>query len=213
MMRTDDLVHALAADLATPARPVGRYLATAVAPAWVISAVLFAVALGPREDFTIAVGQPRFVLKLVVTLLLAVSASMLVLRLARPVAEGRLPMLALTGGPALLAIAVLVELVSVPPSEWTTRLVGSNYLVCLTAVPLLGLPPLAAALVALRHGAPTRPMLAGAIAGVLAGGLAAALYAMHCSDDSPLFVATWYALAIVILALIGAVAGRQFLRW
>ena len=73
-----------------------------------------------------------------------------------------------------------------------TRLVGSNSRVCMTAIPLMSLPLLAAALIGLRHGAPARPAVAGAIAGLLSAGLAATLYASHCTDDSPLFVATWY---------------------
>jgi hypothetical protein len=88
-----------------------------------------------------------------------------------------------------------------------TRLVGSNSRVCLTAIPLMSLPLLAAALIGLRHGAPTRPALAGAIAGLLSAGLAATLYASHCTDDSPLFVATWYTLATALVTAIGALAG------
>jgi hypothetical protein len=55
--------------------------------------------------------------------------------------------------------------------------------------------------------------LAGAVAGLAAGGIAATLYAAHCTDDSPLFVATWYTLAIAILTGTGAFAGRVFARW
>jgi hypothetical protein len=50
-------------------------------------------------------------------------------------------------------------------------------------------------------------------AGLLAGGMGAALYAMHCPDDSPLFVATWYGLAIAVVATLGAVLGSRVLRW
>jgi hypothetical protein len=94
-----------------------------------------------------------------------------------------------------------------------TRLVGSNSKVCLTAVPLLSLPLLAASLIGLRHGAPTRPALAGAMAGILSSGLAATLYASNCTDDSPLFVATWYTLATLIVAAIGALVGSKVLRF
>jgi hypothetical protein len=65
----------------------------------------------------------------------------------------------------------------------------------------------------LRHGATTAPGLAGAVAGVLAAALSATLYATHCTDDSPLFVATWYTLAIALVAGIGALAGRRVLRF
>ncbi|MEQ1524980.1 MAG: NrsF family protein, partial [Aestuariivirga sp.] len=64
-----------------------------------------------------------------------------------------------------------------------------------------------------RHGAPPRPVSAGAVAGLLAGGIAATFYAAQCNDDSPLFVAVWYTLAIASLAAIGAVGARQFARW
>jgi hypothetical protein len=94
-----------------------------------------------------------------------------------------------------------------------TRLVGNNSRVCLVAIPSLSLPLLAAALFGLRHGAPARPALAGAMAGLLSAGLAATLYAAHCSDDSPLFVATWYTLATALVTAIGALAGAKLLRF
>jgi hypothetical protein len=94
-----------------------------------------------------------------------------------------------------------------------TKLVGSNASICLTMVPLLSAPLLVAALLTLRHGAPTRPLLAGALAGLLAGGLGATLYAAHCTDDSPLFVATWYTLAIALVTLMGTAVGYRLLRW
>ena len=68
-------------------------------------------------------------------------------------------------------------------------------------------------LIALRQGAPTRPTLTGVVAGLFAGGVAAAIYAAHCPDDSPLFVALWYSLGIAIVALVGGLAGRLALRW
>jgi hypothetical protein len=55
-------------------------------------------------------------------------------------------------------------------------------------------------------------MLTGAVAGLIAGGIAATFYAAHCVDDSPLFVATWYTLALALVTLAGALAGRWVLR-
>ena len=57
------------------------------------------------------------------------------------------------------------------------------------------------------------PGLSGALAGLLAGGVGAARYAIHCTEDSPLFYATWYGIAILLATGIGAVAGRRVLRW
>jgi hypothetical protein len=94
-----------------------------------------------------------------------------------------------------------------------TRLMGNNSRVCMVAIPLLSLPMLAGALIGLRHGAPARPALAGAIAGLLSAGFAATLYASHCTDDSPLFVAAWYTLSTALVTAIGALAGSRLLRF
>lgn len=68
-------------------------------------------------------------------------------------------------------------------------------------------------LAALRDGAPSRPRLAAALAGLLAGGIGATFYATHCIDDSPLFVAVWYGAGIAIMAALGSVLGGRLLRW
>jgi hypothetical protein len=114
--------------------------------------------------------------------------------------------------PALLAGAA-ADLMTHAPSEWLSRIIGRNGLLCLTAVPTLAALPLLGLLFAVRHGAPTRPRLAGGRAGVLAGAFGAMLYATHCADDSPLFVLTWYSAAIAITAALGATLGHKFLRW
>jgi hypothetical protein len=94
-----------------------------------------------------------------------------------------------------------------------TRLIGNNTRASKMAIPLLALPLLAAALIGLRHGAPARPAVAGAVAGLLSAGLAATLYASHCTDDSPLFVVTWYSIATALVAAVGALAGSRVLRF
>ena len=98
--------------------------------------------------------------------------------------------------PALLAVAVLYELAVIPPAHWYERAAGLYASTCLSAIPLLSIVPLVALLIALRAGAPRSPAATGAVAGLLAGGLSAALYATHCPDDLPLFVAVWYTLAV-----------------
>jgi hypothetical protein len=39
------------------------------------------------------------------------------------------------------------------------------------------------------------------------------MYISHCPDDSPIFVAAWFTLAIVVASCIGALAGSRMLRW
>ncbi|HXL99912.1 MAG TPA: NrsF family protein [Rhizomicrobium sp.] len=210
-MNTDKLIAALAAD-GKPDMPPGRMVLSAALAGFVIAAVLFFAMLGPRPDFMAAIHTPRFVFKFVVTLALAASAAILVARAARPAASAG-PNVLLLLTPTLLVLAVVAELFLEPANSWTKWLIGHNARVCMLSIPILSLGPLAILLVALRQGATTEPGRAGLLAGLAAGGLGAALYAAHCPDDSPLFVAVWYTLAIALIALIGGIAGRRMLRW
>lgn len=211
-MDTNQLVRSLAADHGWTARRVSTVLAIALAAALVCAIAIFSQWLHVRPDFQAAMGHPFFVLKFVVTLALVAASLALAMRLVRPGAPIRnLPwLLALPVG--LLVVGIAADLVLPQTSSWTTRLIGSNSRVCLIAIPVLSVPLLIAALAGLRQGAATQPMLTGAVAGLLAGGIAATLYASHCADDSPLFVATWYTIALALVTLVGAFAGRWVLR-
>jgi hypothetical protein len=212
-MDTDQLIKTLAADNTHHARPVSSVLALALLAAAPVSIFMFAAELGVRPDVMTAMHNPFFDLKFAVTLALAAAAITISLHLSRPEASlrGFVWLLAIPAG--LLVAGISGEMMMPQRLPMMTRLVGHNSKVCLTAVPLLALPLLAASLIGLRHGAPTRPALAGAMAGVLSSGLAATLYASNCTDDSPLFVATWYTLATIIVAAIGAVVGSKVLRY
>ncbi|WP_371348188.1 NrsF family protein [Ancylobacter sp. IITR112] len=212
-MKTDDLIRALAADTRRSAPPLGTVRRAALVLAVLLAGAVFSLSLGPRPDALAALETVRFLFKFVVTLALAASAFVLLGRLVRPGEAARAPLGWLLAGPLLLVIGVGLELLAVPAAEWSTRLVGVNARTCLTFIPLIGAAPLVVFLAVLRHGAPTRPVLAGAVAGLLAGGLAAAFYAAHCPDDSPLFVASWYSLAIAGLAAAGALIGPRVARW
>ena len=135
------------------------------------------------------------------------------MRLARPGAAPGPWRWLLLATPLLLLAAVVAELVALPQVQWRSAAIGHNSRWCLAMIPLLGTAPLAAGLWALRQAAPARPMLSGAVAGLLAGGIAGFLYGLHCTDDSPLFVATWYSIATAMLTLAGAMLGRWLLRW
>jgi hypothetical protein len=212
-MDTDQLIKTLAADNTHHARPVSLVLALALLAAAPVSIFMFMAEMGVRPDVMSAMHNPFFDLKFAVTLALAAAAITISLHLARPEASlrGFVWLLAIPAG--LLVAGISGEMMMPQRLPMMTRLVGSNSKVCLTAVPLLALPLLAASLIGLRHGAPTKPALAGAMAGVLSSGLAATLYASNCTDDSPLFVATWYTLATIIVAAIGAVVGSKVLRF
>jgi hypothetical protein len=212
-METEQLIRTLAADNPHRARPVGFVLALALLAAAPVSFFMFMMALGVRPDIMTAMHNPFFDLKFVITLTLAISAIIVGLHLSRPEAS-------LKGWGWLLLIPVGIvaagigsEMMMPQRLPMMTRLIGSNSRVCMTSIPLLSLPLLAGALIGLRHGAPVRPALAGAIAGLISAGLAATLYASHCTDDSPLFVATWYPIAAATVTAAGALIGAKVLRF
>lgn len=178
-----------------------------------IAAIVFLTVLGLRSDIVAALETPRFLFKFLVTGTVAVSAFNCVSALSRPGDSSRNEVLCLAIAPVLLVMAVVVELFALPSDVWTATMIGRNSVVCLTYIPLIGLGPLAVFLWALRYSAPTNPAFAGSFAGLLAGGIAAAFYAAQCTDDSPLFVAMWYTIAIAILAILGAVGAGRFARW
>lgn len=214
-MRTDDLISALAEDYASQPspEPLGRTLAVAIVAGVAIAAALFCIMLSVRPDIVSALGTWRFDMKCADTIVLAIVATWVASRLSRPATNPRSATRALVVPAFLLLGAVIYELVTIPASAWLPRAMGMNGLICLANIIVLSLVPLCAVLYALRQGAPMSPAFTGAAAGLLAGALGATVYAAHCMDDSPLFVAIWYTLAIGFMALVGLLVGQYVLRW
>jgi hypothetical protein len=211
-MDTETLVNVLAMDTVKPWR-LDQSVWIALVAGNIIAGMMFFAAIGFRPDIMYAIGTVRFLIKFAVTLPLALAATAAILRVAQPGARFGTWGRTLAISPIILMSAVLVELVAVPPSLWVSKIVGTHAKTCLTLIPLLSIGPFVCLLLALRNGAPTRPGLAGAIAGLAASGIAATFYATNCTDDSPLFVVTWYPLAAGFVALVGYLAGLRYLRW
>src|SRR3982074_55553 len=174
-METDQIIRTLAADNAHRARPVGFVLALALLAAAPVSAAMFFAELGVRPDVMTAMRNPFFDLKFAVTLALAISAIAVSLHLSRPEASLRGFGWMLLGPAGLLVSGISGEMMRPQRLPVMTRLMGRNSMVCLTAIPAMSLPLLAAALFGLRHGAPTRPAGARALAGLGSGGVSGRL--------------------------------------
>lgn len=212
-MKTDNLIAALAADLETRPTPVWRALVNALLISTPIGFLLLVFAIQLRPDIVDALGSVRFLFKLVFAGCLIASATWLAGRLSRPGVSARSALLATGATFALLAVAVALEMMVVPQTEWMPNLVGTMAVPCVVLIPLTAAAPLAVILFALRSGAPENTSAAGAAAGLLAGAIGAMSYAPHCTNDSPLFVAVWYLLGIAVVTLVGSLLGSRILRW
>jgi hypothetical protein len=210
-VKTEDLIRLMAEDGA-PTPRLSKRVARALALGAGFSALLLLATVGLRAGILDALLEWRVQVKILASAALAAASIRLVFaagipgeRPGRHAAWLALPLL-------LIAAAMGAELHASAHADWGRLLIGRYSALCLFFIPLLSLAPLAALLTALSHGAPEHPASAGAAAGLAAGTLAAALYAWHCPDDSPLFL-TWYLTAIALATLTGAGLGRVMLRW
>jgi len=211
---TSDLIDRLAEDLA-PVRPgaVARRLALGIAAGAVAAAALMAAWLGVRPDLAAAVATPAYWMKFAYALALAAAGVWAVARLSRPggraTAAARLSVAIV----AALAAVALWQLAQAPDTAVPRLLMGASAIVCPWFIIAIGSPVLAGTLWAMRGLAPTRPVLAGAAAGLAAGALGAWIYAFHCDESAAPFVVLWYSAGILGVGGLGALLGRSVLRW
>ena len=207
---TDDLIRDLAA------RPVPLPPATGAAFGAMLGAMgiglgAFWLIFGLRPDLAHALGLMPVLAKSLLPLVLCGLALTLALTSARP--EARLTIWPLILVPLLAGLLVVQRLTTLQGAGLWPEVIGHTATSCLAAITGLSLLPLAAGLILLRRGAPARPALSGALLGLASGAGIAAGYALHCTEDSPLFFVTWYGLAIALAGGIGAIAGHRLLRW
>ena len=212
-MKTEELISALVQDSAPRGISMATRLSVALLLGGIVAGTLFVSVLGMRPDVAAALQTWRFDIKVAIASVSFGAALWATCELARPDADMRRALSVFAVPVTLLAVMVACELIIAPIDTWAGLAIGTNSRLCLASITALSSAPLATLLFALRAGAARSPPLTGAAAGLVAGGLAATLYATHCPDDSPLFVALWYVPAITCVASIGAVAGARLLRW
>ena len=213
-MKTDELITLLAANatLVQPHAAQRRFLLTLGSAALLLLAVTFQL-LGPRADMAAAAALPMFWLKLVFPASIAAGALLSLRRLGHPgMGSGRAP-LAIALILALMWAMSVADLLAAPSGQRASMLFGSSWRFCLGAIAVLSVPALWLAIWALRGLAPTRPVFAGAAAGLFAGACGAFAYAFYCTEMQLPFVGVWYAAGMLTPALAGALLGRRFLRW
>jgi hypothetical protein len=211
-MKTDAFIEFLAkGSRAEPALALSHKLFWALSVAGLFSLALALTIIGPLPAKTFMTPTPW--IKFAYTVSLAVAATFLTIRLARPVADRRAPSVWL----ALVLLAMLAfgawHLALTPEQAKQQALFGQTSLLCPWLVLLVSLPGLFALQLAIRAFGPVHLSQAGFACGLLAGAIGATAYAMACPEDSPTFLAVWYTLGIVLTSAVGAISGRWLLRW
>ena len=213
-MKTDELISVLARN-ADPVEPHALQRRYASALGWGAfgTTLLMAITLGVRSDLMEATQLPMFWVKLAYPAALLAGALLAVLRLSRPGASlGRVS--AAIAAPVLaMWLLAAVVLLSAAPGERDQLVLGHSAASCPFTITLLSIPLFGAILWAMSGLAPTRLALAGAAAGLLSGAGGALIYALYCTEMAAPFIGIWYLLGMMIPAAVGAVLGRQLLRW
>ncbi len=201
---TENLIAALVADSPTTEAPIARTFddcrrdrrgdrgVGVLHPYW-----------ASAQTITTALETVRYQSKFLVTVALLVPALPLVWHYARPTSNelGWIALLLIIS--SILAIACTLEMAAVPSADWAARLQGTGPTKCFLSIPFLSIAPLSALLYGLSQGAPTKPVVAGSVAGLASAAFAATLYASNCVNDSPLFCwrpGTLTAIAFVTIA-------------
>jgi len=213
-MTSDQLIDLLVADL----KPVDRRR--------ILHAVIVALAVGLAAALGVVtlifVVPPKLLdghnlefllIKLFFASAVVATTAVFLPQLARPGAPMR-------GSPvfafipfAMIGAAAAVALASARFSAWPGMIVEKDSLACLPAILLLAILPFTALVWALRVGAPTDLIRAGALAGLAAGGLGAIACAFPCTEQSLPSIALWYGFPVGVCAAVGAKLGPSLLRW
>lgn len=210
MSETGEMIRRLALE-AGSARASGGFTAPLLAAA--LAALLLALgvillAFGGTFSLSQPLALAPFWCKAGLLLLLAAGAFCTVRHHAVPGSSG-FALLALLPGLAMPLLYVVFD----PYQEPLLGNDANAVPVCFFAILLAALPALAVVLFAMKRAVVTRPAAAGAAAGLLAGAIGAAAYAVACRNNGALFFLIWYGLSIGVITLLGAVAGRRYLRW
>lgn len=213
-MKTDDLVSLLATS-SEPVKPhaVERRFAIALGLGMLATGLILASTLGVRPDLRETMLLPMFWIKLLFSLCVALAALSASTRLARPgMRLGRI-LLALAAMLAVMWAFGFASLLDASPLERRSLILGDGWTFCVTSIALLSIPVFVAGMWAMKGLAPTRLSAAGGAAGLLAGAAGATVFALHCPEFDPSYLAIWYVLGMLLPAAAGAIIGPRLLRW
>lgn len=215
-MALDNLADVLARDDPRPARAtptVAIASATILSTIVVLAISIIWLTLRPEYSAELPSYDKAFAFKLLFAVTIVAIAFPTVRNLCVPGRKSGWGPILFVATFTLVAILVARKISNAPVSEWSHHAGATSWLECLWQIPALAAPAFLILTAAIRQLAPTNLASTGAFAGLLAGGIGAIGYALHCHDDFVIFVVLFYSLAILEVALIGALLGPRLFRW
>jgi hypothetical protein len=208
---TNSLIEELAGGL-EPVRPLrfSSGLGFALGGLGVILSVV-ALLFGIRADVLVGRFDPVFLLAAGLFLLLAASATVIVM--SRPHVgsdhNGWWWAAAMT---ALLPLAAVITGIARGPATMSTT-EAEHGLDCLMMGSGLGLLIAAVLIWWLRRGAPTSPERAGLLTGIAAGSFGIFAFSFHCPYNDIVHIGLWHGLAVVVSAALGKLIVPRLIQW
>jgi hypothetical protein len=213
-MKTEDLIAILSTRVENvDTRGPQRNLFRAIILSLAVTIGGIVLWTGVRHDIDHLRELMFLMLKVGLATLIILGGALVLARLGRPGAEtffDTRSYKAAAPGLGLLAVAAILAL---PVFHLLQHDAQGDWLECLISIPVIAVVPFAAVVWAMRKMAPTNLRLTGAVTGLVAGGVSSIAYALHCTDDSILFITAWYGAAVAICVLAGALLGPRLLRW
>lgn len=213
-MRTEDLIHQLAAD----ARPVRRLPSTTTrVAAWLLlagaSLAVVMLLMGVRRELGDITDRVDFTVEAALLLLTAVSAAIGALLVSIPGAglAPRVRWIPVGLGVACVLLAMGELAYAAVSGAPTGRLTFGWH--CLYKTTSVALVPGVVLFAMLRRAAPLNPGWAGLLAVLATASIGVLGANIICPNDRPLHMLLWHVLPLMLFAGGGAALGRWLLRW
>lgn len=213
MNTSDELIETLVRDL-SPLSPhalrkrIVWITALGVAGAVVALAASFLIRTGAHH-----VTPAAFLVKFLFAASVMVTMVIALAKVARPGGDVRRELLRLATAFGVIVLLAIAQLVVSPIDAYSGLIFGYSALICPFLIIGFGVPAFVLNFWFLRHAAPTRPKLAGFIAGACAGAIGAWVYSWACIENGFAFIAIWYSFGITVSGFAGAIYGSVSLRW
>lgn len=215
-MNTDRFIDILVQDeIVEKPRSLALFALFAGGVLLLISLLIYALTgMAFRPDYWASVSQPLVLSKQLLPLLLLLSVFPALARMRYPEAQFTGKIYAGIGVYLAIMVALFAFAWQATPADLHgMAIVGKSRLKCLVSIPLYSWIALGVVLLGLKGSAPQNPRLMALFAAIFAAAIGTIVYAFGCTEDSPLFYALWYNLAIFIASIGGGLIAWRVLKW